>query len=815
MPPYNAPIAKNANGSQRFGFDSKHADARGQRHAAETHTFLGPMPVQDFLNAFLPKCAKKSMPSSKGAFKDIPEAASDERDIYAPLVYALNADGKRKRSRCPGFIFDITTTRGESNATGSMRPDVCCYVETIIDDTRAKNGAPRAHLGYAELFIEVKREAKQDFFTDPEPGADRTSHQFVLNMSNDKLLKNARKALGQNIAYATEACARQHRTFYFSISVSGNHARLIRWDRAGSIVTEDFDLHEDPQFLCEFLWRFSHSMDAQRGYDMTVEPASPEEEALFRDVIKTHVQEQLLEDVKDPKSLKRAIDNHYLANTVVAVKVDDEQSGGVHRYLISRPVVSPLSMASRATRGYWAVRDDGQIAFLKDTWRYEGDDFEKEGEILIALHKAGVRNIPKLLHHGDVLSQQHPIPKNSKGKQKQSATDDECIHHTLTDKYLDAEWVCTGGVGGTMRQIVVTPHVHYRVTLGTVGYPLDQFRGTEELLYSTHCGYQAMIDAYDKSGRLHRDISLGNIILYRDRGNGVRRGILIDWELSCRLDDKGQARKYERTGTWQFMSINQLNVRKPTIHTLQDDMESILYVVLYCSIRWGAHNVDDNTVFDTIRDMFDSGNDAKGGGTGKVNNMANRRYTEEYTFKSSALHRWLNTAMDYHYPVDRDKERKWSDPTDLDRLWVTILKEPLEKNDRVDRRADDRHAPKNAAGNASGSTPGNPLQATMVSGSMRLSTQSGQREESLVSAGSARKRAHAEVHFEQDVLDHGRGSKRRRTIRSVSRGDLAQGMPPVEPRPASPLRRSTRSGQPSRASGLNHKEGASSLRRRS
>ncbi|CCM06785.1 uncharacterized protein FIBRA_09084 [Fibroporia radiculosa] len=474
--PYNTPVARNADNDQLFGLDPKHTSARNRRYAIEAQKFfLGPMPAQDFLDDFLPRFSKKGMPSSKNAFKHVPEMASREQNIYTPLISALNGDGKKKMSRCPGFVFDQTSTR-----------------EDIVGEARDRNGRPRAHLGYAELFFEVKKDPKQDFFTDPKPDADRASHQFILNIPNERTRQEALEALGQNVAYATEACARQHRTFYFSVSVSGSHARLIRWDRAGAIVTEGFDLHQHPKFLCEFLWRFSHSTDAQRGYDMTIEPASPEEEVLFRNVITTHVQEQLLEDVKDAKALKQAVDEHYLSTRVTAVRVYDEStpSHNIHRYLISRPVVSPLSMTSRATRGYWAVREDGRIAFLKDTWQCSGEDFEREGDILIGLHQAEVQNIPELLHHGNVPSQLEPsVPSHSTGKRKQSAMDDVSIQRSLTDQYLDAKWLCTGGIDEVPRRIV-TPRVHYRIILGTVGYSLKTFRGTEELLYSTYCAYQ-------------------------------------------------------------------------------------------------------------------------------------------------------------------------------------------------------------------------------------------------------------------------------------------------------------------------------------
>lgn len=50
-----------------------------------------------------------------------------------------------------------------------------------------------------------------------------------------------------------------------------------------------------------------------------------------------------------------------------------------------------------------------------------------------------------------------------------------------------------------------------------------------------------MRDAYEKDSRIHRDISLGNIILVKEPGSAVRRGCLIDWEMSCEVDEEGKS----------------------------------------------------------------------------------------------------------------------------------------------------------------------------------------------------------------------------------------------------------------------------------
>ena len=48
-----------------------------------------------------------------------------------------------------------------------------------------------------------------------------------------------------------------------------------------------------------------------------------------------------------------------------------------------------------------------------------------------------------------------------------------------------------------------------------------------------------MNDAHTRASRLHRDISLGNIIVVREKGHTIRRGYLVDWDASCETDDLG------------------------------------------------------------------------------------------------------------------------------------------------------------------------------------------------------------------------------------------------------------------------------------
>ena len=58
----------------------------------------------------------------------------------------------------------------------------------------------------------------------------------------------------------------------------------------------------------------------------------------------------------------------------------------------------------RSTIGYWGVESNsGDVVFVKDVWLTDVSGVEAEGAILERLSEAGVRNVPVLVCHGDVL----------------------------------------------------------------------------------------------------------------------------------------------------------------------------------------------------------------------------------------------------------------------------------------------------------------------------------------------------------------------------------------------------------------------------
>ncbi|KAI0357827.1 hypothetical protein OH77DRAFT_1398469 [Trametes cingulata] len=639
------------------------------------------MPVPQFLDAFLPPMPldrKTEILSSRGAFAAVPRSGSKPADIFGPLINALNRATKHK-SRAPGFVFENASLRSEQpHEPGYMKPHVCCYARDNLRHVQDSSISARTELGYAEFFIEVKPDVALDFFVDPplEAAADELrSYNLFTRFDDEKLKARVDRALGQHIAYAMEVQARQQRVFLFSISISGSFARLLRWDRSGIIVTRSFDIRTRPELLCEFLGRYACASREQRGFDTTVERATADEEKLFRDVVTAHVRDQGFSDA----DVAKAVVEHYQPRCVLAIRVSVEDDSGedvvFDRYLVSRPVTSPLYLAGRATRGYWAVHASaGQLVFLKDTWRTPR---EREGSVIATLNKAGVRNVPRFVAHGDVH------PRSILPKHKHSSTQ---IHRTKTDRFDSQPWACR--ING--ESIRVSSHIHYRLILGTVGYGLKRFRGTHELLHATYDVFQAMRDAYDKDSRVHRDISTGNIILVKEPDSDTRRGYLIDWETSSRVDDHGRSLDSARTGTWKFMSIKVLS-KPEEPHVFEDDMESLLYVVLYCGLLHLPHDLGPEALQATLHQFFDTSIFLDGelrGGASKAANKLYRMFSRRFKFSDGHFQKWLDDVLNLHGPprhLMMELAHVWKDPNNLDTLWKTFLQEhSLARSNRVD-----------------------------------------------------------------------------------------------------------------------------------
>ncbi|KAK7030413.1 hypothetical protein VNI00_014157 [Paramarasmius palmivorus] len=380
------------------------------------------------------------------------------------------------------------------------------------------------------------------FSGDPELFNDSLDSASFLGASEESQLKRKEMAF-----WAGTQMVSEHRTHAFSVLVTRDSARLLRWDRAGVVVTRKFDYTKEP-WLVDFVWSFNHAFLENQGWDLSFTPADESDTANIK---RTKAVLGLLSHVK-----------------VYKVEVLDGKTGMTHYYYGADPVKTPSASSpdGRCTKGFVLVDEEGKKVFLKNTWRILRPDDLKESDVYEMLK--GVEHIPTVIAAGDV-----------KGEWQQTDT------HTWCDDEVATE---------------ITVYCHHLLLFEEVGTPLYKFKNTRELVTAMRDAVQAHTDAC-KRGILHRDVSIGNILIGPDGG-----GLLIDWELAKSTMPKG-TQIMERTGTWQFMSVHLLSNAPGTVeHTLLDDLESFFHVLSYIVLIRCEHGVAELQLQRHLHKVYDA-----------------------------------------------------------------------------------------------------------------------------------------------------------------------------------------------------------------
>ena len=298
--------------------------------------------------------------------------------------------------------------------------------------------------GLVELWIENKPKEYDPFMRIENLQKDINDARSHVGWTN-----RAYKACGQLISYATAVHRSQFRLFSFSIALFGENARLLRWDRSGVVYTAPFPWKDGNLF--EFLWRFNHLSGIDRGHDVTVSSADDDEAELALQKLKTYLNLEAL----NKEHLHR-----------ILVWDDCARTEGPRRYITPSARWTTEALIGRATYGYIAYDvENGNLVYLKDFWRVDYPDIQKEGDIYRELHEAEVPNIAEMDRAGDV-----PLISHLDNEIQVSAG---AVQRTRTQEYVDREW-CPG-------RPHVEPYVHYRLVLKTLGRSLNQYKSTREL----------------------------------------------------------------------------------------------------------------------------------------------------------------------------------------------------------------------------------------------------------------------------------------------------------------------------------------------
>ncbi|KAI1791533.1 hypothetical protein LXA43DRAFT_889104 [Ganoderma leucocontextum] len=427
-----------------------------------------------------------------------------------------------------------------------------------------------------------------------------------------KLSEGGEEALGQFVEYMLNVQKNQHRIFSYAVYVCYNMARLLYFDRSGAFVSEPFRWDETDSLLHQFVWKIARLANAGRfedlGHDPTAELASGEAKDKFmalkddmslpphiRDGFKKATadkwpiykldvtpgqpsKDEWFDDItfpppKDfsspptPSPSQRTPLSKPSSSSDPLPSSSNNFTPSVRQFLVGRPHFAADGLVGRCTRGYFAydITDDDssnwRVCFLKDSWRpLVPGHTRPEHLVYQRLRFFGVNTgIGTLICGGDVGGHR--------------------AQRTRVQEHLPEK----------NRPVL---RVHYRLVIEEIGIPLEHFNSFPELSAFFMDAITAHHRAWSLARVLHRDISVGNIMILPASSTSPRRkGFLIDWDLSRLESELGTGPvEPDRTGTWQFRSaLSLLLPWKPYRRT--DDIESFIHVYIYLVLRYHVTNI--------------------------------------------------------------------------------------------------------------------------------------------------------------------------------------------------------------------------------
>ncbi|KAK7688398.1 hypothetical protein QCA50_008771 [Cerrena zonata] len=518
---------------------------------------IGPIPPQVFLNRFLPKNGLPNRRVHKDTFKEVQSTYDGINENYIYLSFAKIMNDKKLCSSC--LFIPTISSADEKHA----RCDVPPYPNIAVYPT----GVTDKDWSSMEFFLQVK----------PEEYFDPYREEFS---SDDDGLENpsdvSSRARDELFTYASLQMGHQFRLFTFAVGIYGSRARFFRFDPSACSVSASFNYYENPKMLAEFLLRYNTLTFTQRGFDPTAFPATEEERELYRSHIKDYLVRTERENLRQYSAIGQIGNESFPITKVQVTDLDGSQ----HWYLICKPSSIPFNLApcGRFTRGFIAVPaqppihdkhyrnnagdftisgdQKGRLYWLKDCWRPANG--ESESSIYRYLAEKNVPNLPEIICGGDV------------------SMDGE-IQETENDSFLTNPNAIWRRPTGEIQHMI-----HHRIVQGLL-IPLWYAESAKELLRAGRDALKTMAGAFHDARVLHQDPSVGNIMLTENRSNGTRQSaVLNDWDRAKRIDSDDSVNHH--IGTWEFASVELLqDGRAP--HEIFDDLESLLWVILFISVR--------------------------------------------------------------------------------------------------------------------------------------------------------------------------------------------------------------------------------------
>ncbi|RPD53793.1 hypothetical protein L226DRAFT_517845 [Lentinus tigrinus ALCF2SS1-7] len=340
----------------------------------------------------------------------------------------------RGQPLCPGFDFHTSTRAGDD---GFKQHGYFVLPQDLQE-------CPPA--AYAQYAVEFKPNGPNydPFRVGDTPSSDVSEiHDAVL----EDLQSNAKEVMNY-----------QHRTALFMLFVYGEWFRVMRWDPAGIVVTEEVNYArrvEGTRALLRVLYGFSKLSSEQQGHDLNAVRLSKssygyrrmdilararcddldyEERVLLKtsnvhpsffdpatssngsEPAASQFDELVHHDPTDPvlpsaePQFARVGVSYVMTHVREAFRKAVRAKHPRYRirvdgkdFLVGEPLVSGEVPLGKAMRGYIALEWLTQrFVFLKDTWEPLRNSWEREGAIIAKLNASGVPSVPTLVAHEDV-----------------------------------------------------------------------------------------------------------------------------------------------------------------------------------------------------------------------------------------------------------------------------------------------------------------------------------------------------------------------------------------------------------------------------
>ncbi|OJD29703.1 serine threonine-protein kinase sgk2 [Diplodia corticola] len=466
--------------------------------------------------------------------------------------------------------------------------------------------------------------------------------------------------------YAREVLSSQDtRRFALGFTLCGSLMRLWEFDRLGCVGSTFFDIQTEGQRFVSVVLGWLWMNDQDLGFDPTIS--------------------------------KHDDGTKYL---------DIQRSGRSERIRLERTMIRQRVIAGRATT-CWEGRIEGdsddnsdggsdgspQRVVVKDSWEYE--DRPEEGPLLEDATAAGVDHIARHYHHETVHVGGIPddvignIRKElGPGGRSDSKSHDSQVTAILTgsssqpqnrgdsrasNKSLKRSSDQTTTSQSSKRPRLDRPpnRVHRRVVMQDVGKDLYRASSLRAMLTGLIGGLKGHESLLVKAGILHRDISIGNVML----NDAEDDGFLIDLDLAIKMDREEASGAPSKTGTKVFMAVGPL-YGEP--HLGVHDKESFFWLLFWIGVHWNGPEESA-----TRSDEYDAWN---GESTNRLGMVKNSLATEVAKFRERLevaftpfcrpLIPFLEELRAVVFP---DKERRKVEDPELYGQMVSVLEKAKER----------------------------------------------------------------------------------------------------------------------------------------